>query len=67
MALTACPLEYVTDDVWQMLDAADLLEKGLPPVHGGSLDQTRVFIDAARFAWSERDRWRAQLGLGPGR
>ena len=57
-----CPLEYVTDDVWTLLDAAELLAKGLPPVAGGLLDQTRIFVDAARFAWSETDHWRARLG-----
>jgi len=52
--------------VWRAIDATDLLERGLPPVGGGSLDQAQVFIDAARFIWAERRRWKAELGIGMG-
>ena len=43
-------------EAFEMLRAVDLLEMGLPPVGGGSLDQTRAFNEAARFVLSER-RW----------
>ena len=42
---------------------AELFEKGLPPVHGGVLDQAQIFLDAARFIWAEQARWRAELGI----
>ena len=41
-----------------MIEAADLARKGLPPVAGGALDQTQVFLDACRFIWAETDHWR---------
>ena len=47
-----------------MLRAVDLLEMGLAPVAGGSLDQTRVFNEASRFVAAERRRNKAELKLG---
>lgn len=61
--LTCCPGEFVTADAWDALEAAELYEKGLPPVMGGSEDQAAVFVDAARFAWNEEAKWKAQLGI----
>lgn len=55
-----CPQELITPDVWQALYLADLFEKGLPPVAGGTLDQAQQFIDAALFAWKEADAWKAK-------
>lgn len=46
-----------------MIELAELLEKGLPAVHGGMLDQARSFIEAARFVWSEERRNKAELGI----
>lgn len=45
-----------------MLEAVDLLEMGLSPVAGGSLDQARCFTDAARFVLRERRHWKNELG-----
>jgi len=42
---------------------AKLYHKGLPPVHGGALDQAALFIDAAEFVWAEESRHRAELKL----
>ncbi|HEW78613.1 MAG TPA: hypothetical protein ENH34_01410, partial [Phycisphaerales bacterium] len=47
--ITCCPLELVTNDVWEILEFAELYEKGLPPIAGGSLDQAKSFIYACRF------------------
>jgi len=44
-----------------MLDAAELYEKGLPPEHGGTLDQAADFVRAARFVWNEEARCKRQL------
>lgn len=33
---------------------ADFFEKGLPPLAGGTLDQTTSFLEACRIYWSER-------------
>jgi hypothetical protein len=45
------------------LDVFDLYEKGLPPIAGGTLDQSVSFIRAARFFESEERRVRnARVG-----
>lgn len=50
-----CPLEIITADIWEAIDMANLyIEHGLPPVAGGQLDQTAVFLDAARFIANEK-------------
>jgi len=61
--LTECPLVAVPGDAWQVIEMADLLKHGLPPLAGGMLDQVQVFVDAARFVWGEQTHWRATLGI----
>ena len=46
-----CPLEVITDDVWESIEFADLYKKGLPPMPGGALNQLQIFISACRFIW----------------
>lgn len=46
-----------------MLDAVELLEHGLPPVGGGSLDQTACFAQCLRFIRDEEAAWKAKLGI----
>lgn len=58
--LTSCPLETVPAEAFETVDLAGLLEKGLPPVAGGMLDQAKVFLDAARFVWNEEARAKAE-------
>lgn len=55
-----CPKRYVDSDTWALIQAAELYEKGLAPVHGGTLDQTAWFLQAAECVWGERERWLAQ-------
>lgn len=56
-----CPLEIVTNDVWDLIEYANLYKKGLPPVAGGALDQARAFTDAARFIFAEQSYWKNKL------
>jgi len=58
-----CPLEIITDDVVDMMELADLWEKGLPPVAGGVLDQAAMFVAAARFYFGEKAYWKNKLGI----
>ena len=58
--LTECPKKVITYDVWQFLDFAELYEKGIPPEHGGSLDQLHAFNYYCRFAWAEQGLHKAQ-------
>jgi len=54
MALTQCPRMVITAQSGQIVMLAELFKKGLPPVHGGTLDQTEAFLQAARFVWAEQ-------------
>jgi hypothetical protein len=42
---------------------ADLYEKGLPPVSGGSLDQSAYFVEACAFWWAETSRLKRELKI----
>ncbi len=64
LLLTGCPRKTVSADVWDLLEYADLFRKGCPPEPGGVLDQASAFVTAARFAWSERDRVKADAFRG---
>ena len=59
--ITCCPLELIDDDVWDAIFYAELYEKGLPPVAGGSLDQAYNFLQAARFIFAEQAEWKNKL------
>lgn len=60
--ITQCPKDFV-GDLWDVLGYVDLFSKGLPPVTGGALEQTRWFLDVSRFVWSEQAYWRNRLGV----
>jgi NADPH-dependent 7-cyano-7-deazaguanine reductase QueF-like protein len=61
--ITQCPLEIITPDIWEVIELAQLYEKGLPPVAGGALDQANIFVDACRMIWSEEKVWKNKLGI----
>lgn len=60
LVITCCPMEYITDDVWEVIRFAELYEKGLPPVAGGALDQAYNFIKAADFIMKENIYWKSR-------
>ena len=55
-----CPLDYVTEDVWEVIRYAELFERGLPPVAGGVLDQAATFVEAANIIRHETNYWKAK-------
>jgi len=61
--VTMCPQQYVTRDVWQVIEYAALYEKGLPPIMGGVLDQAQIFLAACQFIWAEERYWKSKLGI----
>lgn len=61
--LKECPKKFVTSDVWEAIELAELFAKGLPPVAGGVLDQANSFVEAARFIFAEQAFWKAKLGI----
>ena len=54
LELTQCPRKAITNDIWQFMDYAELYEKGIPPEHGGALDQLYAFNYYCRFVWNEQ-------------
>lgn len=46
-----------------MIWLADLYKKGLPPMDGGAMDQTAVFVRAARFYWNTEAEFKAKKGI----
>lgn len=58
-----CPLDYVTGEINDLLDYVELFEKGLPPVAGGTLDQSKNFLIVADLIFKEQRIWRNRLGI----
>ena len=54
--ITSCPQKQIDAELCQFLDLADLFEKGIPPIAGGSLDQASWFLKAYHFLKSEENR-----------
>ena len=63
ITITQCPLEMITSDVIEAIHYAGLYKKGLPPIHGGALDQARQFTDACEFIWHEEKFWKSKLRI----
>jgi len=59
-------MQIMTPEISELIQYADIAERtGLPPVEGGSMDQTKAFLSAASIIKSERAVWRAEL-MGDG-
>lgn len=61
--IEVCPLYCIGSDMQEVLEYADLYKKGLPPVMGGSLDQSKSFILACNFIFREQYYWKSKLGI----
>lgn len=58
--MTGCPLIGLGAEVWQLLECAVLFAKGLPPVAGGSLDQSGWFLAASAVIAAEKNYWKGK-------
>jgi hypothetical protein len=54
---------YIGSEVWETMKLADLWFKGIPPVSGGALQQSKSFFDAAYFILGEENFWKNKLGI----
>lgn len=59
--LRECPRLMLDNEMLELQHAAGLYEKGLPPVAGGTRDQSRWFTEATRYYWAEQSVWKAKL------
>jgi hypothetical protein len=59
--LDGCPNQYVDQEAFKIIGLADMYEKGIPPVSGGSLDQSNWFVEFCRWLWSENSRIEKEL------
>jgi hypothetical protein len=55
--LGKCPNKDCSD-MYQVIQLADLFEKGIMPIQGGALDQSSWFVDAVSYLKSEESRAR---------
>lgn len=61
--ITQCPMELVSREAWDVIELAELYEKGLPPVAGGAMDQAAAFVEACRLIWATQKKWKQQLRM----
>ena len=52
ITITGCPNAYCSEIV-PLTTVADLFAKGIPPIAGGSLDQSAWFLEANRILQNE--------------
>lgn len=57
--LTQCPNKFVGQELSQFFPLVDLFFEGIPPVAGGTLDQTKYFFDFATLVRSEDNQLQA--------
>ena len=48
-----CPQLELDEEILELIGLAELFQKGLPPVAGGTLDQTPWFLQFARCVFNE--------------
>jgi hypothetical protein len=58
--VTGCPYRMIPEDVADLFKYYDDTKAGLPPVHGGGLDQTQSFINACRIVRAEDAYWESR-------
>lgn len=46
----------VDRETYDVLDYAELYQRGLAPISGGVLDQSHWFVRACRFIWADTAR-----------
>lgn len=62
--MTICPLLYAGSEAFEVLRFAELAREGLPPVHGGALDQTQSFLEVCRMIWPVIEEQKAKRMFG---
>ena len=61
--LTACPQQELDVELVEVLRLAAMYKKGLPPVAGGALDQSRWFVEACEFLWTQQAYLKRKLKI----
>ena len=56
-----CPKKYIDNDMYKCLRFADLMDKGLPPINGGVLEQSSWFINFFHTYLYENSLAKAEL------
>lgn len=63
---TGCPSAFVQEptggpiDIWDLIEAANMADKGVWPMGGGTQDQTQAFYDGAREWWRQSRKWQSK-------
>jgi len=53
LKITQCPQSEFEVNMMEFLELADFAKQGSFPIIGGTLDQSKSFLTACRFLWSE--------------
>ncbi len=61
--ITQCPLEFVTDDIFELIEMARHTYNGVWPMGPSLGDNAVTFIRAVRFIRSEEDFWKAKFKI----
>ena len=61
--ITRCPLEFVTDDIFELIEMARHTYHGVWPMGPAIGDNAVMFIRAVRFIRAEEDFWKAKLKI----
>lgn len=61
--ITGCPLELVTEDIFELIEMSRMFYDRLPPTGTSVGDQSVMFIRAARFIRSEENFWKTKLKI----
>lgn len=54
-------IELIDEATLDVLRLAEDWKRGVPPVAGGSLDQTESIAQACEYVWREEAAWEAKL------
>lgn len=61
--ITRCPLEFVTDDIFELIEMARHTYQGVWPMGPAIGDNAVMFIRAVRFIRGEEDFWKSKLKI----
>ncbi len=53
-------MRQIDAGLWQLIECAELLDKGLVPIAGGLLDQSGWFVAAAGIVAGEKAYWKSK-------
>ena len=63
LLIDRCPMACLDDAVWEAIDVAEWVRRGIPPAPGSYQEQTNCILEALQFIWSDQSRWKKDKKL----